>query len=103
MWAFSAWKWTEWAQWAQWAADGEGGAARRTGRELPPSQGLRRGGLVLTGAVFSLAMGRRGINFAGRPALGLERGTFSVLNLWPIQCWWVRSGGMKGKARSSTI
>ena len=67
--------------------------ARPTARQVSPQRGV----------VFSLAVGRRGLNVAGLPALGFERGTFSVLNLWPIQCWWVRSGGMKGKARSSTI
>jgi hypothetical protein len=50
----------EWTEWAQWAADGEGGAARRTGRELPPLQGLRRGGLVLTGGCIFSCDGTQG-------------------------------------------
>ena len=81
-------------------------------RELPPSQGLRRGGgdeaderePVPTGRLyFFLRCGAVELMSRGVPRLGFERGTFSVLNLWPIQYWWVRSGGMKGKARSSTI
>jgi hypothetical protein len=83
--------------------DGEGGAVQRTSGSSRLREDYGAAGWSRLGPVFFLAVGRRGLNVAGRPALGLERGTFSVLNLWPIQCWWVRSGGMKGKARSSTI